>query len=304
MGLALSTTPLQQDAASALVLLVHSRDSFIAVSFLDFFRDPSAFRNNRLVVIEPRPAVYANLTSSSISGFPSPTALLDIRETFDFKQVKIKDFRLWVHVPVPSDYSAFTRCLRDLRPADFHPREVVPASLLLETQATTVCEALQRITAPVVLHVVTSGVEVAIAPPINDCDLIVPRVYVGSQFAWSSISTIGVTHIVTLTNEIFPSTELPHFIVKITDSAFQELTSQFWAAVDFITLAVKQQGTVLIHCRGGASRSPALCIAYMMLTLGYSFDGAICIITKRRPSIAINPGFIEQLRRMEHQIQP
>ena len=61
---------------------------------------------------------------------------------------------------------------------------------------------------------------------------------------------------------------------------------------------------VLVHCRAGVSRSATLVIAYLMKRHGMSLDDALAHVRAKRPRIAPNEGFIQQLRAFEASLAP
>ena len=56
------------------------------------------------------------------------------------------------------------------------------------------------------------------------------------------------------------------------------------------------EGSVLVHCAGGRSRSAALLTAYLMTTRGWHYDYAVSVLKHARPVIQINKGFEQQVR--------
>lgn len=92
------------------------------------------------------------------------------------------------------------------------------------------------------------------------------------------------------------NTSIARFNVKIEDSVFQDLTDSFWQALKFVENANKTGGNVLVHCRRGISRSAALCVAYLMDDRDMSYDDAVSLLKRQRPSVNINQGFEDQLR--------
>jgi protein-tyrosine phosphatase len=54
-----------------------------------------------------------------------------------------------------------------------------------------------------------------------------------------------------------------------------------WAVEDLVRL-VRTSPPVLVHCRAGRSRSPAVAAGYLILTEGLSPDGALAPIAARR----------------------
>jgi dual specificity phosphatase 12 len=63
--------------------------------------------------------------------------------------------------------------------------------------------------------------------------------------------------------------------------------------------ATMGEGTVLVHCHAGISRSVALVAAYLMNTRGVTRDEAIALIQSRRKQADPNPGFRHQLELYE-----
>jgi protein-tyrosine phosphatase len=139
--------------------------------------------------------------------------------------------------------------------------------------------------------------------------LIIPGVYVGDETAVldsAALSRLRITHVVSLST-VFTSENADSSIkkceVRLSDGPFEEFNRDFWDAVEFINGALAAGGVVLIHCRRGISRSPALCIAFLIMKKGYSFASALDLLQKKRPSVILNPGFVEQLRQKERQVQ-
>jgi protein-tyrosine phosphatase len=81
----------------------------------------------------------------------------------------------------------------------------------------------------------------------------------------------------------------------LEDGPFTVLTPEFWGAIEFVGEAIEDGGVVLVHCRRGISRSPALCIGYLMEKKGYTYEAALELVTKQRPVVMVNPGFAQQL---------
>ena len=88
---------------------------------------------------------------------------------------------------------------------------------------------------------------------------------------------------------------IERLVVDIDDSVFVALDDDFWNAVDYVKKSIDNGIGVLIHCRKGISRSPALAIGALM-KMGMDFDEAFLLVKSRRAQICINPGFIQQLK--------
>lgn len=61
-------------------------------------------------------------------------------------------------------------------------------------------------------------------------------------------------------------------------------------------------GKILVHCEAGISRSPTICMAYLMKTKKLRLDEAFDYIKQRRSLISPNFGFMGQLLQYESEI--
>lgn len=63
-------------------------------------------------------------------------------------------------------------------------------------------------------------------------------------------------------------------------------------------------GKVLVHCEAGVSRSPTICMAYLMKTKQFRLKEAFDFVKQRRNVISPNFGFMGQLLQYESEILP
>nr|XP_038960796.1 dual specificity protein phosphatase 19 isoform X1 [Rattus norvegicus] len=68
------------------------------------------------------------------------------------------------------------------------------------------------------------------------------------------------------------------------------------AAHDLELLRQHKDGVVLVHCNAGVSRAAAVVIGFLMSSEELAFTNALSLVKEARPSICLNPGFMEQLR--------
>ncbi|XP_007529367.1 dual specificity protein phosphatase 18 [Erinaceus europaeus] len=90
--------------------------------------------------------------------------------------------------------------------------------------------------------------------------------------------------------------------VPVADSPSARLCDFFDVVADFIHDEEQRRGRTLLHCGAGVSRSPALCLAYLMRHQGLSLRDAHAWARACRPIIRPNLGFWEQLVRYELQL--
>lgn len=79
----------------------------------------------------------------------------------------------------------------------------------------------------------------------------------------------------------------------------QQLMSAMVFPPDYIR---RTGGKILVHCEAGISRSPTICMAYLMKTKKLRLDEAFDYIKQRRSLISPNFGFMGQLLQYESEI--
>ncbi|XP_063313030.1 dual specificity protein phosphatase 18 [Pelobates fuscus] len=102
------------------------------------------------------------------------------------------------------------------------------------------------------------------------------------------------------TDHHYPNFQYLHFPMSDTPDTF--LFEHFEIISDKIRIVESNGGRTLLHCAAGISRSPSLCLAYLMKNNGLSLLAAHTLLKKRRPIIRPNYGFWEQLIRYEMEL--
>jgi Dual specificity phosphatase, catalytic domain len=114
-----------------------------------------------------------------------------------------------------------------------------------------------------------------------------------------------VTHILCSASELTPlfpgRFKYKHVIAD--DVPYFNLSKHFDAAADFIHEALRSNGTVLVHCAAGISRSVSLTIAYLMKYERLKLSAALSMIKSRRFIANPNPGFLRQLKEYESRLE-
>eukprot|EP00501_MAST-03F_sp_TOSAG23-6_P001032 GSMAST32.ASY1.ANO1.1074.1 assembled CDS len=129
--------------------------------------------------------------------------------------------------------------------------------------------------------------------------LVIPKLWVGSLHAACNVDVLrknGITHVLNISGEQqCQYTNLFNYLtIDLRDKNYSNLLSCIPAANIFIRAGLTKGG-VLVHCRGGRSRSPALIIAFLMKDFGKTLYEAFKLVECARPVIAINKGFALQL---------
>ncbi|VVC24998.1 Protein-tyrosine phosphatase-like,Dual specificity phosphatase, catalytic domain,Dual specificity [Cinara cedri] len=118
-----------------------------------------------------------------------------------------------------------------------------------------------------------------------------------------TVAILQPTFLINCADEL-PDTPLPDTVhryhkVPVTDTTVTDLRPHMDAVADLIHQEYISGGTTIIHCAAGVSRSAAFCIAYLVKYRGMTMSNAYHHVTKCRPCINPNPGFIKQLLEFE-----
>lgn len=136
---------------------------------------------------------------------------------------------------------------------------------------------------------------------------ILPFLYLGSAYHASRQDYLSDLHITALLNvsrrDLQPAKG--HYSYKwipVEDNHTADISSHFQEAIEFIDAVKQSGGKVLVHCEAGISRSPTICLAYIMRTQRMQLEEAFDIIKKRRVLISPNFSFMGQLVQFESEI--
>lgn len=138
---------------------------------------------------------------------------------------------------------------------------------------------------------------------------ILPFLYLGSHRDAMSQETIQINDIsyilnVSITCPKSPFVQDGHFHrIPVNDNYSAKLLPFFHQAFQFIDKVREANGSVMIHCLAGISRSPTLAIAYVMKHLHMSSDEAYRYVKDKRPTISPNFNFLGQLLEYEKWIK-
>lgn len=133
------------------------------------------------------------------------------------------------------------------------------------------------------------------------------ELYIGNNSAAKNLSLLksrGITHILICASEIGPSFP-DRFIYKklnIQENFDFNISAYFDEAFEFIEQGVSE-GSVLVHCAQGQSRSPAIVASYLIKKYHKNTAEALKIIKKKHPITEPNAGFVEQLTTYQQNIK-
>ncbi|CAI2383548.1 unnamed protein product [Moneuplotes crassus] len=137
-----------------------------------------------------------------------------------------------------------------------------------------------------------------------DIDQILPNLYLGSIFAAGNEETLEdneITHILTMGNYMEPKfpDKFEYKVCKLDDDDTEDIKQYFHEGIEFIDEAIKNGGTVFVHCAAGVSRSSSMICAYLMKTYNWKFAKALSFTQERRWVVCPNSGFQKQLQEFE-----
>lgn len=133
---------------------------------------------------------------------------------------------------------------------------------------------------------------------------ILSNLYLGDFEAAGSRSVLNerkITHIINVAREInclFPE-DYKYMHIQLNDFYGQNISKYFDSVIQFIEDAINDNGTVLIHCAKGISRSGAFAILYVMYKKKMSYRKAHEHVSSCRPMIDLNKEFVTQLKEWE-----
>ncbi|XP_072527685.1 dual specificity protein phosphatase 5 [Salminus brasiliensis] len=90
--------------------------------------------------------------------------------------------------------------------------------------------------------------------------------------------------------------------IPVEDSHTADISSHFQEAIDFIDEVKQEGGKVLVHCEAGISRSPTICMAYLMKKQRLRLEEAFDVVRQRRAIISPNFSFMGQLLQFEAEV--
>ncbi|XP_078134846.1 dual specificity protein phosphatase 5 [Sander vitreus] len=136
---------------------------------------------------------------------------------------------------------------------------------------------------------------------------ILPFLYLGSAYHASRQDYLSDLHITALLNvsrrDLQPAKgHYDYKWIPVEDNNMADISSHFQEAIDFIDHVKQSGGKVLVHCEAGISRSPTICLAYIMRTQHLRLDAAFDIIKQRRAVISPNFSFMGQLLQFESEV--
>jgi len=135
---------------------------------------------------------------------------------------------------------------------------------------------------------------------------IIDKLWLGSKQDAANKNVLidmDISHVLTIDTEVTPPfpNEYKYLIIEIVDRPDENLKQHFTKAIEFIEEGRSQKG-VLVHCGAGLSRSPSVVAAFLMKTFQVKYQEAIDLISRARPYVDPNEGFVQQLLEFEMEV--
>jgi len=117
------------------------------------------------------------------------------------------------------------------------------------------------------------------------------------------LNKLGVTHILNVScMQNFWPADFKYLKIDILDSPFVSIRRHFERCNAFIDEAVASHGKCLVHCQMGLSRSPTLCVSWLMASQHMPLKEAYAQVFNARGVIMPNDGFFRQLMDYEREL--
>ncbi|XP_023152263.1 dual specificity protein phosphatase 18 [Amphiprion ocellaris] len=135
------------------------------------------------------------------------------------------------------------------------------------------------------------------------------HLYLSNQRAANDASQLtdnNITCIINVTETRTSSSAPPgldYIHIPVPDSPLSPLRDHFDEVADKIHTTAESSGRTLVHCNAGVSRSPALCMAYLVKHRGLTLLEAHRWVKTCRPVARPNNGFWRQLVQYEVELR-
>ncbi|XP_004588043.2 dual specificity protein phosphatase 18 [Ochotona princeps] len=144
-------------------------------------------------------------------------------------------------------------------------------------------------------------------PSFHGMTQITRSLYIGNGVAANSrfiLSSSQITMVINASVEVVNTyyDNIQYLQVPVTDTPTSHIYGYFDIVADQIHSEDMKQGRTLLHCVAGVSRSPTLCLAYLMKYHAMTLRDAHKWIRALRPIIRPNNGFWEQLIHYESKL--
>ena len=140
-----------------------------------------------------------------------------------------------------------------------------------------------------------------------------PSLYLGPCSAASNkafLTANSITHVLSVGSTPADKVDgVTYHRLSLNDSPTSSISKASDEACKIIEAAVTSKakgggskGKILVHCSAGISRSPTLVVTYLMKSQKMPLKAALRQVVSTRPQALPNPGFLQQLKRLEEEL--
>lgn len=115
---------------------------------------------------------------------------------------------------------------------------------------------------------------------------------------------LKVDHVLCVASELAPPAAAGIVVKHLPlddDNPGEDISKILDPATAFVAEATSKRGTVLIHCRDGASRAVCVTVAVLVACYGYSLVNAYHYVSHRRKQTNVFPHYLDQLQKWAQQ---
>ena len=91
--------------------------------------------------------------------------------------------------------------------------------------------------------------------------------------------------------------------LSIKDNEDADLTTILPDALLFINKALNKNKKILVHCKGGINRSPAIIIAYLVIEKLFTVEEAYVYVKNKKPSIRRKEHFMQDIIKYKNSLE-
>lgn len=143
---------------------------------------------------------------------------------------------------------------------------------------------------------------IAVLPPTE----VYPNLFLGSSYNAALLSGLisrNIKYIINVTNEIsnyYPE-NIEYYNISISDNGHDSIIDHLEESYEIINnFLEKYDGSVLVHCYMGASRSASIITYYIAKKTGKNIDDVISFLESHRSNINLSKSLYDELKSTEY----